>query len=272
MTLESLVKPLAYFTYSKILQKESQIGYKIILDPDPSRWIAGTMIADMTNAWHRFGLEAIGINRCSIGKIINGVSSRFDPVSDLYQSWLGSYTVQFSDSKDWTIGEHFRLCVADQYSWLKIYGVSDPVVEIEKETIKELGDFRCGSYLGQLYRGVIRSNTDVGANRQRLYLKGLCSGMAYYFQKSNPALRLNYTNFLPRQKEERLSSYAVINLEGYIAIINISKKTKAIFYVNGCNFIDKFGKKADTFNKLQKEFLEAIKKFRIIKIGSGNLQ
>ena len=123
------------------------------------------------------------------------------------------------------------------------------------------------NYKGTLYQGGGDSNTDVGNGMNKLYLSMLWAGGAYFFNQSNPKLDLTHNNFIPDwKKEKRLSSYQVIHLEGYVAIIEIDDKTKAILYANGCSFTDKFGKKTDTFKKLQAELKDGLKQFRIEKV------
>lgn len=267
MILETIVKPIAYLAYQKVLRRERQLGYKIQLNQDTNKWINGTLIFDMTPVWRKHGLDAIGVNYCTIGKVIKGLSSRFDSSSLYYQSWLGGYIVRFSQSHKWTIDDHFRLGEADQINWLKNYGIKSPTVDIIFNTITDHGKISLDGYSGKLYQGIIRSNTDVGNKINKLYSTALWTGGTYFFKQSNPDLAINYSVFIPKWKEsERLYPYQVIDLEGFIAILNIDSKTKAIFYINGCNLIDKFGKKVDTFQKLKTEFLETIKKFTIIKI------
>lgn len=268
MILEIIAKPFAFFSFQQVKKVERQLGYKLELHQDNTKWIDGMMIFDMTPVWKKYGFDAIGVNYFTIGKISNGISSRFDSNSPYYQAWLGGYIVRFSKSRQWTIDDHFHLGEADQKNWLSIYGIENPVASIDFDRIINHGPFNVGNYKGILYQGGGESNTDVGDKMNKLYLSALWAGGSYFFKRSNPDLKLKYSCFMPDWNKERLlNPYQVIRLEGYVAIIEIDSKTKAILYANGCSFSDKNGKKTDTFGQLQTELKEAIKKFRIVEVS-----
>jgi hypothetical protein len=269
MLLDTLAKSVAWFPYQLVKKVESRLGYRLELNPDHRKWIDGNIAFDMTPVWEKYGLEATGVNYFTIGKVVNGISSRFDSNSPYYQAWLGGYIVRFSQSRAWSVEDHFRLGEADQKNWLSIYGVNNPLIKLPR--MRETGTCRIGNYKGTLYQGGGDSNTDVGDSVKLLYLSILQAGGVYFFKRSNPKLNLSYSNLIPDWKtEKRLAPYQIIHLEGYVAIVEIDSKTKAILYVNGCQFTDKNGKKTDTFNKLKKEFKEVFRKFRIIKTISNN--
>lgn len=266
MILEAIAKPFAFLSYQKIKKVERQLGYKLDLNQDESKWINGTMIFDMTSVWKKYGFGATGVNYFTIGKVNNGISSRFDSDSPYYQAWLGGYIVRFAESGKWTIDDHFHLCEADQKNWLLMYGVKKPIADINFDQIINRS-FSAGDYKGILYQGGGDSNTDVGDKINKLYLSVLWAGGSYLFKRSNPNFKLSYSSFIPNwNKEKRLSPHQIIHLEGYAAIIEIDSKTKAILYANGCSFTDKKGRKTDTFSQLQTELKEALKKFRIVEI------
>lgn len=267
MILESIVKPFAFLNYLHVKSVERNLGYKLTLNQNGNKWIIGTMIFDMIPVWKRYGLDAFGVNYFTIGKVKDGISSRFDSNSPYYQAWLGGYIVRFSKTRKWTIKDHFLLGEADQKNWLSIYGVKKPEVSIDFKRIINLGSFNVGNYRGALYQGGGNSNTDVGNRINKLYLSVLWAGGAFFFNRSNSGLNLNHTSFIPDwSKEKRLDPYQLIHLEGYVVIIEIDNKTKAIFYTNGCSFNDKLGKISDTFEQLQIELKDSLKKFRIEKI------
>lgn len=268
MILETIAKPFAFLSYQQVKKVERLLGSRLILNQDGKKWIDGAMIFDMTPVWKKYGFEATGVNYFTIGAVNNGISSRFDSNSLYYQAWLGGYIVRFSKSRKWTINDHFHLGEADQKNWLSIYGVKKPVADINFNKIIEHGSFSIGNYKGTLYQGGGDSNTDVGNGMNKLYLSMLWAGGVYFFNKTNPKLKLTHSAFIPDWEEEtRLGSYQVIHLEGYVAIIEIDDKTKAILYANGCSFTDKRGGKADTFKQLQVELKDCLKKFRIEKVS-----
>ena len=256
--LETIVKPIAYLSYRQVKKVERRLGYKLELNQDANKWIDGTMIFDMTPVWKKSGFEATGVNYFTIGKVSSGISTRFDSNSPYYQAWLGGYIVRFSQSREWTMNDHFHLGEADQKNWLTIYGIKKPVADIDFKRIITHDSFNIGNFKGTLCQGGGDSNTDVGNNINKIYLSALWSGGTYFFKRSNPNLELSYSNFIPDwSREKLLNPYQIIHLEGYVAIIEIDARTKAILYVNGCSFIDKSGKKTDTFSKLQEEFKKA---------------
>jgi len=268
MILEIIAKPFAFFSYKQVKKVEHRLGYKLELNQDGNKWIDGTMIFNMTPVWRRYEIEATGVNYYTIGSVVNGVSTRFDSNSPYYQAWLGGYLVNFPTPKGWTIEEHYQLGEADQKTWLKLYGVKNPVIKPDFKRITNLGKLSVSGYKGVLYQVYLGSNTDVGDKANRLYLTALWAGGVYFFKKSNPHLQLNYSNFIPKwNREQRLNPYQIITLEGYVAIFEIDDKTKAILYANGCSFTDKLGKKTDTFKQLQTEFKDSLKEFRIEKVS-----
>lgn len=248
MILETIAKPFAFLSYQHVKKIERQLGYALELNQDSSKWIDGTMIFDMTPVWGKYGIEATGVNYFTIGKVSKGISSRFDSNSPYYQTWLGGYIVRFPKSRKWSIDDHFHLGEADQKNWLSIYGIKKPIADIDFDRIINHGSFGIENYKGTLYQGGGKSNTDVGNKINRLYLSALWAGGSYFFKGSNPELEIAYSSFIPDWKnEKRLSPYQVIHLEGYVVIIEIDSRIKAILYANGCSFTDKKGKKLILF-------------------------
>lgn len=221
----------------------------------------------MSPVWKKFGLDAVGINYLTVGSLINNLSSRFDTSSPYYQAWLGGYTVKFTNSREWKLEDHFKLGVADQKNWLHLYGVKNPTVEVDSGSVADLGEVNISGYNGRLYKGIIKSNTDVGNNYNNIHLSAIWAGGAYFYKEYDPDLVLSYKNFIPRWTDnELLSPYQVIDLEGYIAILALTERTKAILYVNGARFTDKNGKVTDNFKMLYRSLLEDLKGFKIVKV------
>jgi len=244
------------------------MGYKLMLHNLNPHWINGEMIFDMSPVWHRFGLDALGVNYCSIGSVVDGVSSRFDATSPYYQSWFGGYIVQFPKPHEWSVNDHFRLGVADQKNWLVLYGVTSPFVEVDQASVKNAGNIIVSGYKGKLYRGNIWSNTDVGERKPFLPLPLFTAGGAHDFNKDNPNLHLAYNNLIPKQgKNQPLHSYQKILLEGYIAHIPINQNTTALLYANGASFTDKLGNEHNTFIKIKNELIMLMNKAEIVQVS-----
>lgn len=112
--MDQLIKPIAYFYYLLVQFKVKQLSLKLNFPKLSGSWIQGIMMSDMDPVWKRFSVPAHGINFFTIGKVENGISTRFISSSPYFQSWLGGYIAQFTDKRDWTIQDHFRLAEADQ--------------------------------------------------------------------------------------------------------------------------------------------------------------
>ena len=265
--LESVTKPVAYLAYQQILGREYEVGYRIELNTDKSKWLGNGIPFDMSSVWKKFGLNAVGVNYLTVGSSTNNLSSRFDSSSPYYQAWLGGYTVKFTNSQEWALEDHFKLGIADQKNWLHLYGVKSPTVEVDRESVADLREVNISGYNGRFYRGIIKSNTDVGNNYNNLYLSAIWAGGTYFYKRYDPDLVLSYKNFIPRWTDnEPLSPYQVIDLEGYIAILELAKGTRAILYVNGARFTDKNGNIIDTFKMSDRSLLEDLKGFKIAKV------
>ena len=265
--LEDVAKPIAYLAYQQVLSREREVGYKIELNADKNRWLGNGFPFDMSSIWKKFGLDAVGVNYLTVGSLANNISTRFDSSSPYYQAWLGGYIVKFSSSREWELDNHFKLGVADQKNWLQLYGVKNPTVEVDRRNVTDLGEVNIFGYSGRLYKGMIKSNTDVGNNYNNIRLSAIWAGGVYFYKKNDPGLVLNYKKFITVWTgAEPLFPYQVIDLEGYITILEINKNTKAILYVNGARFTDKSGKTTDTFKELDGSLLEDLKQFKIVKV------
>lgn len=267
MLLNVLVIPFAFLYYLWVKKREKALGYRLELHANADTWVNGEMLFDMTSVWKRFGQDAIGVNYFTIGKVENGVSSRFNPQSDYFQAWLGGYIVTFTNPKKWNVNDHFNLGISDQKNWLSLYGDPNPYIEFELDKIQELGKININNYHGMLYKGGGWSNTDVGNGRKAIPFYFVMAAFSRVFKQSNPDLQLNTNNLIPQWKKDFvLKPYQKVRADGYIAIIEITEKTKVILYVNGVNFIDSDGKKHDTFTKLHDRFLKDLQKIKIVKV------
>lgn len=267
MFVDFLVKPLAEFSFGSVKRREKQLGYKLVLNNLFPHWIDGTMIYDMSSVWKKANMDAIGVNYFTIGAVKNGKSTRFDPMSPYYQSWLGGYIVRFANPQKWTVENHYKLADADQKNWLRIYGDKNQYVEIDYKNAKEVGDIKISGYSGKLYQGGIWSDTDVGAQSDNFILQILMKGFAYFMNKSNKKLSVKGENFIPKWiQNSLLDSYQKIYLEGYCAIIEIDNLTKAVLYVNGAKYTDKNEKIYDTFKEQKQELRKIISSVEIWRI------
>lgn len=242
------------------------MGYRLVLPQSP-HLINGMMIFDMTPVWKRAGIDAEGINYFTIGKIENGLSSRFDPESPYFQLWFGGYIVKFAEDREWTLKDHFQLGVEDQMEWLRMYGDPNPLVQGDFDKVKMLGNIIINGHKGKLYEGGGWSNSDVGNGKKRFIFPLLMAAFGYYLKKTNPKLHVNYKNFMPVWSEKMsINPYQKMYLCGYVAVLEIRPSIKAILYANGVEFKDKSGKNYDTFKGLKSDLLSLLKKISIEKI------
>lgn len=268
MLIDVLTKIPSYLYYLKVKSFEKQLGYKIELKNLSPHWINGTMIFDMTPVWKRHGINAKGINYYTIGEIKNQLSTRFDYKSPYYQAWLGGYIVQFDKQRKWTPQQHFTLCEADQKAWLAMYGDPTPLISLsDSKGVKKIGSIKISGYSGILYEGGGWSDSDVGSGNKKLTLLTSMSLAANLFNISNRKLNLIGRNFIPSWSEDfKISSYQKIYLKGYIGIIELYEKTKAVLYVNVAIFADKNGKKFNYFSKVADDIKHTLLSMKIIRL------
>lgn len=264
--IDIITKPIAWLYYQKNRLLEHQLGYRLLL-PIDKNWVQSMMIADMTQIWKKHGLDARGTNYFTVGALKNGLSTRFDYNSTYYQAWLGGYIVQFSESKEWTIEDHYILAVADQINWLLLYGDRNPLVKVDKKSVEEPIQIKISNYSGTFHKGSIWSNSDVGSTKLSLWSLIQLGVMTNIFNIINPALQLIYKNFIPKTNNN-LEPYQKIYLSGYIIILDLDEKTKAVLYANGATYKDRNGKSHDMYNKIDGELLSLIKAIKIYKNSS----
>ena len=268
--LDLIVKPWVNIDYSRALEKEKEIGYKLKLNKLSPNWINGQMVFDMTSIWNKAGIKAEGVNYFTIGTVKNNISSRFDYKSSYYQAWFGGYIVKFSKSRKWTINDHFKLSIADQETWLNQYGDPNPYAEIDYEHIIKHKSVCMGAFKAQLFEGSIYSHTDVGEGRRSILFPFFMTGFAQSFNKSKPTLKVRAKYLIPPKWSNKIpiESFQKIRLHGYVTIVNISKFIKAVIYANGAFFKDLNGKSYNTFKKINPELKAMIEDIEIVKVHS----
>lgn len=259
MLLDTLITPFVLIAYLITKTKERRLGYKIDFKNLSNNWLPAKVIHEMDSVWKREGLNAIGTNYFTIASVRTRLSERFNPKSPYFQAWLGGYIVKLSKKRKWAIRDHFKLAEADQRYWLKIYGDKKPKVHTDYSHIEELGTVVISGFKGNLFRGNIFSDIDVGGGKIKLYDRLQISGLAIYFKKSNRKLNLRSQDLIPNwTKDSLLESYKNVSLRGYIAILEIDSLTKVVLYANAANFKDKSGREHNNFAKLDKELLRLI--------------
>jgi hypothetical protein len=260
--MQTLAKFFAKLYLKKIDRLEKRIGYRLVFPRFSDSWINGCVRVDLTKAWKRFGLDVTGIDYFTMGNLVGGVSTRFDPKARQYQSWIGGYLVKFNEARNWTVQDHFNLAVVDQTDWLRDYADPHPVCELHPSGFQEAGQVAVGAYTGKLYIGGGVSHSDVGNGRRGLRFKFITVSQAALFNLSNPTLCLTGRSFTPKTVS---NSYHTLYLKGYIIIVDIEKDMQAVLYGNGAVFEDNNDKKIDTFALLKDELLDILTKIVIMK-------
>jgi hypothetical protein len=261
--IERVLQKLAQLIFlPKVRKAERKIGCKLVFHDIPSEYIDGWVSWDMTENFRRFGLDIeAGADYWTVGKIIHGVSSRFDQNDPEYQSWLGGYTVRLVSGQTWTVEDHFKLAIADQNSWLKTYGDPNPMTNIRGWKFTSVGAIQHGQYSGILYEGGCTTDSDVGNHDNTLRLRVESVVMAALFNSSNPNLYLKGGELRPKVSR---STYETLRLHGYIAIFNVEENVKVVLYGNGALVAEKDGK-TDTFIALKNDLRKAMQSCEIVK-------
>lgn len=267
MLIDLITRIPAFIYYRLVKSFEKKLSYKVELNNLNPNWINGVVRFDMTPIWRKHGIDARGINYYTIGKVKNGLSSRFDPNSAYYQAWLGCYIVQFDHDRDWDVTDHFSLGEADQKYWLKLYGDTSPMADIPQKTFKALGNIQISDFSGRLYEGGCSSHSDVGSGNKSITLKFLMSACANIFNFSDKSLNLKGRDFIPKwTNDNKTDSYKKIYLKGYFAILKLNQKTRAVLYVNSSIYENQNGDRIDYFSKIKKELKEALLATKIIPV------
>jgi len=247
---------------NKLKQAESEIGYKLVFTEIPDLWIDGIMGCEMTRTWQKFGLKiSKGANYFTVGRVENGVSSRFVSEKPQYQSWLGGYTAKLKEGQTWNLHDHFNLAVADQEGWLRRYGDPHSFCEMTEQGSKKIGSIKLGQYSGTLYEGGCLTHSDVGDGFNRIWLKLSAVVMSYVFNAYNPSLNLFGKMLRPQNKGK---SYETLRLKGYIAIFDVDKNVKVVLYGNGVTAGDGVG--AETFELIKNDILHAFDNCKIVRV------
>lgn len=253
MKLQKVISRLALVR--KLKRAEHEIGYRLGFKEIPDFWISGLMMCDMTRTWKNSGLKiSRGANYFTIGKIKNGISSRFDFKEPQYQSWLGGYTVKLKKGREWTLQDHLNLAVADQKSWLRRYGDPNPLCDMREVDFRLVGSLNLNKYTGKLYEGGCTTHSDVGDGYASLWLRLSAMVMAGVLNISNPHLNLYGNSLRPRAKG---GLYEILKLKGYIAIFDIEKDVKVVLYGNGI---------IGRFEMIKNEIYRAMSSCEIVKI------
>ncbi len=260
----NIIARIFSYLYSKHMQRlEREIGYSLKFGKIPETWINGWMAFDMGKSWKKWGINADGVNYFTVGSLSGGTSSRFLRNKKQYQSWLGAYLVRFREDKKLTLQDYYDLAVADQKNWLEDFGDDSPFCEMPAKGTGRTEKMKVGEYEAKLYEFLDgHSHSDVGENSGNLRNKIVMGLMASMFNRCNPKLKLRVCSFIPKDFP---SNYERVLLRGYVAIVELDKRTKVVLYGNGAAIRDEKGKEIDYSPELKKGILKAFSQARITK-------
>jgi hypothetical protein len=133
------------------------------------------------------------------------------------------------------------------------------------ENVASSEPIQIGEYQGTLYYfSGGHSHTDVGSKSNNSRSRLVMTGAALRFNTSNPQLDIRYKNLIPKNIK---GEYKTVVLRGYIAIIELEKKTKVVLYGNGAAVLDEMGMEVRDFTpSLKEEICGAFKAVRVHKL------
>lgn len=241
------------------------IGCGLVFGHIPDRYIPAVISCEMTKTWKRAGLAVKkGQNHFTIGKVVKGMSTRFDRTSTEYQSWLGGYTVKLANNLPWSVEDYCRLAVADQNSWLNWYGDPSPFTTIEGWKYKEICKLEISGYRGALYEGGFTTHSDVGLNHDSIRFRFAAHSMAALFNLANRNISLPASALVPITSE---FPYERIDGRVYLGIFDIKPDVKVLLYGNGV-CVSSQSSRIDTFEEMKSDFIKTMSACEITKTST----
>lgn len=226
-----MIKTLTRYVAGLVLRNElahqKKVGYKLVFHDLPPDWIQGYAMVDLTFTWRVYGLPIQGLNYFTVGAIKNGVTTRYQEKSDLYQAWLGGYVFQSKKPLTWHADRYVRLAEADQKGWLRQFGAEDPRMDFSK--LKKVQDMEIAGKKATLFAWSGVTKSDVGPSSHSILTQVMMDGMADMMNALTPGLKVKGENFIP-PPSHRLP-YEELLISGYTILINIDSRTKAVLYV-----------------------------------------
>jgi len=225
--LKTLTRYVSGLVLDNELALQKKAGYRLEFENLPKDWLNGYALVDMTFTWHSYGLPITGLNYFTVGALDGSYTSRYSTGSDLYQAWLGGYIFRSKKPLHWHNDGYLRLAEADQKGWLRRFGAKTPTMDFGKLTDKE--EMVISGKKAVLYSWKGITHSDVGTSSHTILTKVMMDGMADMMNTLTPGLHLEGENFIP-PGSVRLP-YEELLISGYMILVNIDAKTKAVLYV-----------------------------------------
>lgn len=253
---ESLSDIVGHWHARNICKLESHLGYALRFRRIPEAWIQSCASFDLTSSWQTAGLNVTGIDYFTIGTIVHGRSTRFDPNAEAFQSWIGGYLVRLNENRPYTLQEHLNLAVIDQLNWLRHYGDPSPTCELPAAEFQRRGKLTIsGGYRGTVYVGGGYSHTDMGAAAPTAWLRIAAGALAVAFNGNGAEPRVKTAHVTPAPTE---LPYVPIYLKGIIIIVEVRPNVHAVLYGNGVVLKDRYGVERDTFALIEDRLFETL--------------
>lgn len=223
--LQTLTHIVTRQILSNELRLQRKLGYRLTFNNLPADWLNGYAVVDLTPTWHSYGLPIRGLNYFTFGAVTHGLSSRFLSSSDLYQAWLGGYIFESSKRLNWQPKDYVKLAEADQEGWLHRFGDAAPNMDFGN--VKKINDLKISGKDAQLFSWSGTTESDVGPSHSIIF-KAMMRGLAEIINASNPQLKLGAKSLIPKRKTQ---PYEEIAISGYMIIINLAPRRRAVLYV-----------------------------------------
>lgn len=248
---------------NRICALEKEIGYQLTFPTISQGWIQSWASFDLSKSWNRLGLRVTGIDYFTMGELVNGVSTRFDPHAEQFQTWIGGYLLRLDTRQTCTLQDYLNVAVVDQINWLEHYGDPHPRCDLRASNFKSLGNVSVSGYTGQLYVGGGFSHSDVGDRNKEIWTRLVTSVLAAAFNINGRRLHLVGRAFVPRIVQPR---YGGLYLKGYFVIVEIEKGVRAVLYGSGAVYRDEEGRERDTFETTKHSLLNTMKQVVITRV------
>jgi hypothetical protein len=242
--------------YKRISALEREIGYRLTFPNIHEGWIQSWACFNLSKSWKKFGLDITGIDYFTMGEFVNGISTRFDPCAQQFQSWIGGYLVRLDTRRTVALQDCVNLAVVDQLNWLRHYGDPHPRCDLRASGFARHGLVSVSGFKGELYIGGGFSHADVGKANSSPRTRLATSIMAMAFNMNSQSLRSTGRNFVPTVAQP---SYSEIYLKGYIIDIEIDASVRVVLYGNGAIYRDEQGRERDTFETIKRPLLNTLK-------------
>lgn len=244
---------IALFVRSKAVKQEVELGVIPHFKSLPPGYMRGIVVSYMTPIWQKEFPEIIGNNYWTIGaQNQRGYSTRFDPKSEYYQSWLGVYVAKVPGHRPFGLRDDgipditvlTKLAILDQKAWLHLYGDPNPKAEVKKIVWQYVTTI--DGHKAFVYYGEIESHADVS----RVIVKYRSLFTRAFRTPQGKAAEIQSSTFVPIVDlwDDIVKPHHTILLKGYYVAIAVPEKDAVVcLYLNGAEYQTKSGVKRNTF-------------------------